>query len=78
MKRYSATVLHLSKGKENIMTIKRLSELLNALTSTGAVDEDAEIDISIPDESLIVERGYSVIGVTISNSGEVILNGWEK
>lgn len=60
------------------MTIKRLSELLNALTSTGAVDEDAEIDISIPDESLIVERGYAVIGVTISNSGEVILNGWEK
>ena len=57
------------------MTIKRLSELLNALTSTGAVDEDTEIDFSIPDEFL---TSYAVIGVTISNSGEVTLNGWEK
>lgn len=60
------------------MTVARLSELLNALTSTGAVDEDTEINISVPDESLIGESYYGVIGVTIANNGEVILNGWEK
>lgn len=60
------------------MTVARLSELLNALTATGAVDEDTEINISVPDESLIGESYYAVIGVTIANNGEVILNGWEK
>jgi len=52
--------------------------LLNALTATGAVDEDTEIEISVPDESLIGESCYVVIGVTIANNGEVILNGREK
>jgi len=52
--------------------------LLNALTATGAVDEDTEIEISVPEESLIGESCYVVIGVTIANNGEVILNGREK
>lgn len=59
------------------MTIARLIEVLNALTSTGAVDENIDVIVSVPDESLAGESEYNVIGVTVNDNGNVILNGWE-
>lgn len=59
------------------MTIAKLIEVLTALTSAGAVDEDINIIVSIPDEDLAGENEYNVIGVTVNDNGNVTLNGWE-
>lgn len=59
------------------MTIARLIEVLTALTSAGAVDEDIDVIVSIPDENLAGENEYNVIGVTVNDNGNVTLNGWE-
>lgn len=59
------------------MTIAKLIEVLTALTSAGAVDEDIDVIVSIPDEDLAGENEYKVIGVTVNDNGNVTLNGWE-
>jgi hypothetical protein len=59
------------------MTIAKLIEVLTALTSAGAVDEDIDVIVSIPDENLTGENEYNVIGVTVNDNGNVTLNGWE-
>jgi hypothetical protein len=59
------------------MTIAKLIEVLTALTSAGAVDEDIDVIVSIPDEILAGENEYNVIGVTVNDNGNVTLNGWE-
>lgn len=60
------------------MTIAKLIEVLTALTSAGAVDEDIDVIVSIPDENLTGENEYNVIGVTVNDNGNVTLNGWKK
>ncbi len=57
------------------MTIRKLSELLNALTSTGAVDEESQVTIAVSDSVTLAESYYSVCAVTINSVGDVIING---
>ena len=57
------------------MTIKRLIEILNALTD-DAVSEDTELVIDIPDE--IGSDEYYVAGVSIFNNDSVHIITVEK
>lgn len=54
------------------MTIQRLIELLKALVDTGAIDEDTEVMVDVPDEDFFTVE-MVVSGVTVYNNGSVVL-----
>ena len=54
------------------MTIQRLIELLKALVDTGAIDEDTEVMVDVPDEDFFTVE-MAVSGVAVYNNGSVVL-----
>jgi len=60
------------------MTIAKLTEILSALTTAGAVDENAEVVTAVSDsEGNVEEKIYSILSITINSTGDVILDGWD-
>ena len=51
------------------MTIAKMIEVLTALTSTGAVDKETDIKVTVPSDDIRIEDTFEVYGVSIFNNG---------